>query len=1060
MRIEQIYVDGYGLFCDFQLDDLSPASTVILGPNESGKTTLLSFIRTILFGFLDRRSTENLYEPLRGGRHGGLLGLLDNQNERFTLERHAGRKGGKVTLTLPDGALGDTDSLAAVLGHTSRDLFRNVFAFSLSELQDFETLSSDDVRARIYGAGFGTGRMGLPEIESTIENEQGKLYKEGGRKQTIAALVREANEVRTQLREFDNQVEEHVHLRSDLERLNREIDEKSEERQHGYAERDHIANLLRGWDDWTEFRSAQAQLEDLPEVNEFPEQGIIRLERLHGQNDDLRNRIEEFKNSITSNEDDLGKLVLDEQVLGSISKVEGLNRGLDKYESAKQDLPKRDSELKSALEDLEEGLRVLGPGWDELRVKGFDTSVLAREAVRSHGEELKESSGQLHDAERDEERASDELEKISAEHARLEKKWKALEPPLEPNGTALEERRQRIRELRSLVSAHERLGQEKDHLEDRKNDLETRCVSLGRQISREAASLPFWPAVVVPVIGLLAGVAFAGAADWITAAAIAGFGVILGAGYAFLRTNLATGSQQETLKSELKTLLSRLKEIEEQTAATASRDKEAEHSLSALVQELGISGNPDNRDIDRLENALETALAALGVWETEQKRVKEAADQIDQLKKRVCLGKETADKARDQRTRVTKAWHAWLEEREIDRTTRPETCLELFSMVESLRQKIKAVDGLRQRITAIKEDMGAYEARTNATRQACGLPEKARSEFPGAVDQLVEVSRTAKGRSERAEQLQKVIDKDTAALRALKTRAQELGEEIAQLLSEARASDEEDFRKRAKIFEQREALLAAVRDRKKNLERIAGRDRLETFLGELEAANPEQLQQMQREVGERITEIEKDLEAKSRECGKTNEQIRVIESEKESSELRLRQSILREQLQIEAQRWSVLTIGRALLAETRLKYERERQPAVIQEAQRFFSTITSGRYERILSLPGENRIAVEDQIGTRKDSSELSRGTVEQLYLALRFGLVREFGRRSEPMPVIMDDILVNFDPDRARETCKALGELSRDQQVILFTCHPETVDLITAQTKDCKLITLPSEAC
>jgi uncharacterized protein YhaN len=229
-------------------------------------------------------------------------------------------------------------------------------------------------------------------------------------------------------------------------------------------------------------------------------------------------------------------------------------------------------------------------------------------------------------------------------------------------------------------------------------------------------------------------------------------------------------------------------------------------------------------------------------------------------------------------------------------------------------------------------------------------------------------------------------------------------------------------------------------------------------MGELAEVDPEQLQQMEREMGERIEELERDLDAMRDERAQVTEQIRQIETEEESSELRLRLSVLREQLRSEARKWSVLTIGQALLGETRLKYERERQPAVIQEAQRFFSSFTTGRYERIFSLPGENRVAVEDRAGKRKDTSELSRGTIEQLYLALRFGLVREFARRAEPMPVIMDDILVNFDPKRAKEACKALGELSKDQQVLLFTCHPETVELVRSEAESCKVIELSPE--
>jgi uncharacterized protein YhaN len=78
------------------------------------------------------------------------------------------------------------------------------------------------------------------------------------------------------------------------------------------------------------------------------------------------------------------------------------------------------------------------------------------------------------------------------------------------------------------------------------------------------------------------------------------------------------------------------------------------------------------------------------------------------------------------------------------------------------------------------------------------------------------------------------------------------------------------------------------------------------------------------------------------------------------------------------------------------------------------------------------------QDNSRKEISELSRGTAEQLYLSLRFGFIREFSKTSESLPIIMDEILVNFDPERVRATANAILELSQEHQVLFFTCHPE----------------------
>jgi uncharacterized protein YhaN len=230
---------------------------------------------------------------------------------------------------------------------------------------------------------------------------------------------------------------------------------------------------------------------------------------------------------------------------------------------------------------------------------------------------------------------------------------------------------------------------------------------------------------------------------------------------------------------------------------------------------------------------------------------------------------------------------------------------------------------------------------------------------------------------------------------------------------------------------------------------------LESFMRELEETTPEKLDEMKRLTEEQIGRDDEELEGMQNDWGSLNRQIEELEKEEEASRLRLELNVRREELKVKAREWSTLTIAMALLGEARAKCERERKPDVVLEGQAFFSMITGGRYPRLISPPGESQIDVEDQNGQRKSLSQLSRGTAEQLYLALRFGLIKESSRRSEALPVIMDDILVNFDPQRAELACRAIGELAEKNQVILFTCHPETVELFRAQVPDCMIVEL-----
>ena len=130
-----------------------------------------------------------------------------------------------------------------------------------------------------------------------------------------------------------------------------------------------------------------------------------------------------------------------------------------------------------------------------------------------------------------------------------------------------------------------------------------------------------------------------------------------------------------------------------------------------------------------------------------------------------------------------------------------------------------------------------------------------------------------------------------------------------------------------------------------------------------------------------------------------------------------------------------------MLEEAKQKYERERQPEVIRSAAEIFQKITAGRYKSIIKPLNSDEILIDNDAGARKGILEMSRGTREQLYLAMRFGLIEEYEARSEPLPVIMDDVFVNFDDVRGELVREILSGFSSLRQVIVLTCHERVRD-------------------
>jgi len=139
--------------------------------------------------------------------------------------------------------------------------------------------------------------------------------------------------------------------------------------------------------------------------------------------------------------------------------------------------------------------------------------------------------------------------------------------------------------------------------------------------------------------------------------------------------------------------------------------------------------------------------------------------------------------------------------------------------------------------------------------------------------------------------------------------------------------------------------------------------------------------------------------------------------------------------------WRVARLAEELVKETLARFQRDRQPPVLADASLKFALVTDGEYAKVVQRDSEIVIHRRDQ--RKVEVKHLSRGTREQLYVCLRLALASHVGERTERLPLVMDDVLVNFDPERARAIAERLCEFSRDHQILLFTCHPSTADLM-----------------
>jgi uncharacterized protein YhaN len=148
---------------------------------------------------------------------------------------------------------------------------------------------------------------------------------------------------------------------------------------------------------------------------------------------------------------------------------------------------------------------------------------------------------------------------------------------------------------------------------------------------------------------------------------------------------------------------------------------------------------------------------------------------------------------------------------------------------------------------------------------------------------------------------------------------------------------------------------------------------------------------------------------------------------------------LKDEFQGEVKIWGKYAAAKHFLNQTVNAYKDKQLPVMLRKAEEYFASLTDNQYVRI--LPKEEGIGflVERQDNTYFEAKELSRGTAEQLYVAIRLALTQTFYEKY-PLPIIIDDSFVNFDNKRTKKVLELLKSC-RNNQLLFFTCHTHLLE-------------------
>ncbi|HEY2759255.1 MAG TPA: hypothetical protein VGI75_00890, partial [Pirellulales bacterium] len=568
--------------------------------------------------------------------------------------------------------------------------------------------------------------------------------------------------------------------------------------------------------------------------------------------------------------------------------------------------------------------------------------------------------------------ARQEQQKIQQPHSVQQNSRDDLQQALVSRGqknltAALEIAGQRVAQLRRRIQLDELI----DQLAHNKTDLEqSNSGYLERQI------LPLWMVfalggifvlgVVLILGGLLLPASFTGSLGWPMAwLGLLGVGSAIAAKYTIQRS---AANQLEVSRRQLALIESQSKQAETERSELDRTLPKAGLSLAARLQTA-------QQELAKLEELLPLDAQ------------RQAMEQVSQ----------DADSRRAQAERgyqqALDDWQTALTDHGLPDRLMPSQVRTMFAAAEQRTIIERQLNDAQSELDRRRRELTAFSSRMAQVFSAAEMLPQSNV----ASEQLRQLRRELSDEETRQKQRESILRRQRKLRRhhrAVTQRLRRLRNRRKHLLQACGATSLAEFRGRSAEFSQIAALViqrdSAAKEISLQLANYAANpgSMPETEISMLVSkTSAEQLASQLAENRQRLDETRRQQRQLFEECGRRNEQIRLLSGDRRLTGKRFELAQAEQRLSAVLRRWQTLTLTHRWLELIKQHYERHRQPESLREASEYLAQMTGGRYPRVWTRWGENALLVDDHEGRTLTVEVLSRGTMEQLFLSLRLAL-------------------------------------------------------------------------
>jgi uncharacterized protein YhaN len=391
-----------------------------------------------------------------------------------------------------------------------------------------------------------------------------------------------------------------------------------------------------------------------------------------------------------------------------------------------------------------------------------------------------------------------------------------------------------------------------------------------------------------------------------------------------------------------------------------------------------------------------------------------------------------------------KEWETTVARIGMDAASNPEEVHAVLGVLADIEQNDKDSRQTRERIAGMERNRARLQDHVTEL-VAEHAPELASLEWPKAAQELARRHAEALNLHVLGLDLDRQIGETEARLSASRQKLLHADANLSVLLDEAGVTDVTELREVEDRVRRHQLL---VESQLRNDAQLA--DRLGTRT--LESAREEVRDVDLGEARSRLADIETEQD----ELGEKRDALRAdqrglaeglsdLEASGAAAEAKADEQQLVARARSGLERYLKLTLAARILRQEIERYREKHQGPVLARANELFRKLTVGRYDGVRPDVDSSDVATLRAVradGVLVDVKGLSDGARDQLYLALRLATLEHYTTTSEPLPLVLDDVLVHFDDERAGAALAVLAEVAEKMQVLLFTHHAHVVSL------------------